>query len=79
MDDLGLLQPLDRLAFVRAFVADTHLALHVDQLTVHTGQIATRVEQGLLKRADAEARRRKISRAQLVARGLEAVLSRRSA
>lgn len=37
--------------------------------------ISLSVEQGLLERADAEARRRNISRAALVAEGLEAVLS----
>lgn len=38
--------------------------------------ISLSVEQDLLKRADAEARRRNISRAALVAEGLEAVLSK---
>lgn len=38
--------------------------------------IALSVERGLLKRADAEAKRRKISRAALVAEGLEAVLAK---
>ena len=38
--------------------------------------ISLSVEKSLLERADAEARRRNISRAALVAEGLEAVLSR---
>src|SRR5690606_7070486 len=37
--------------------------------------ISLSVEKSLLERADAEARRRKISRAALVAQGLEAVLT----
>jgi hypothetical protein len=38
--------------------------------------ISLSVEQGLLKRADALARRRKITRAQLVAEALKAVLAK---
>lgn len=76
-------------AFDREFVADEARPLTAAQRKLwakarrkpgrpKVGQgvktIALSIEKGLLKRADAEARRRKISRATLVALGLQSLL-----